>query len=329
MTSNLKFGLLLPHFGAHMSVADCLEGARRAEAYGFDSVWVRDHLVFKPHAGEGGDPSHLECLMLLAALAPVTTKLQFGTAMAICHRHPIHLAQSCAGLSEISKGRFILGLGLGGFPHEFAAAGRPSSLTERAELARINIEICRTLWRGETVSHRSAYFEFKDVALKPRPDKSIPIWIGGSTPAACRRAVALGDGWMPARINYPTFGKRIEYLRSLCAEAGRPMIETAVMPFTTIGKDVENALRGIDVKGLLDEAHNSSTWVKPASGKFETREDLGGVLIAGSPADIVRESATYEAAGANHIVYDLRLRFNDWYEQIDLLGKEVLPALRS
>jgi hypothetical protein len=53
------------------------------------------------------------------------------------------------------------------------------------------------------------------------------------------------------------------------------------------------------------------------------------VLIAGSPADIVRESQTYEAAGANHIVYDLRLRFTDWYEQIDLLGKEVLPALRS
>ena len=102
MASKLKFGLLLPHFGAHMSVADCREGARRAEAYGFDSVWVRDHLVFKPHAGEGGDPSHLECLMLLASLAPATTQLQFGTAMAICHRHPIHLAQSCAALSEIS-----------------------------------------------------------------------------------------------------------------------------------------------------------------------------------------------------------------------------------
>jgi len=249
--------------------------------------------------------------------------------MAICHRHPIHLAQSCAALSEMSNGRLILGLGLGGFPHEFAAAGRPSGLAERAELARINIEICRALWRGETVSHRSAYFEFTDVALKPQPRKSVPIWIGGSTPAACRRAAALGDGWMPARINYPTFAKRSEYLRTLCAQASRPMVETAVMPFTTIGKDSESALRGINVKGLLDEAHNSSTWVKPPSGKFETLEDLGGVLIAGSPADIVRESQTYEAAGANHIVYDLRLRFSDWYEQIDLLGREVLPTLRS
>ena len=329
MTGKLKFGLLLPHFGDHLSVTDCREGARRAEAYGFDSVWVRDHLVFKPHAGEGGDARHLEGLLALSALASVTTKLQFGTAMAICHRHPIHLAQSCAGLSEISNGRLILGLGLGGFPHEFAAVGLPTSLAERAELVRVNIEICRALWRGETLSHRSAYFEFRDVALKPLPKKPIPIWIGGSSPAACRRAVTLGDGWMPARINYPTFNKRVEYLRGLCAQAGRPMVETAVMPFTTLGKDVASALSGINLNDLLDEAHNSSTWVKPPSGKFETLEDLGGVLIAGAPADIVRESQTYEAAGANHIVYDLRLRFDDWYDQIDLLGKEVLPALRS
>ena len=106
------------------------------------------------------------------------------------------------------------------------------------------------------------------------------------------------------------------------------MVETAVMPFTTIGNDIA-ARCAASTQRLLDEAHNSSTWVKPPSGKFETLEDLGGVLIAGSPADIVRESQAYEAAGANHIVYDLRLRFTDWYEQIDLLGKEVLPALRS
>ena len=64
---------------------------------------------------------------------------------------------------------------------------------------------------------------------------------------------------MPARINFPTFRKRMAYLRSLCVEAGRPMVDTAVMPFTTIGKDAEDALRGIDINGLLDEAHNAST----------------------------------------------------------------------
>jgi probable F420-dependent oxidoreductase len=329
MSTRLKFGLLLPHFGEQASVEKCLEGARRAEAYGFDSVWARDHLVFRPHASDGSDNSHIECLLLLAAVAAATSKISLGTAMTICHRHPIHFAQSFAGLSAISSGRVILGLGLGGFPHEFAAAGRPSTLQERAKLAELNLEICRKLWAGETVSHRSEYFAFQNVALKPTPEKPIPIFIGGSTPAACRRAVALGDGWMPARINLPTFAKRIEYLRTLCRQAQKPMVRTAVMPFTTIGKNQEGALRGIDVKSLIDDAYNFSMWVKPPSGKFETLADIHGVILAGSPTDIVRETRAYEQAGADHIVYDLRLRFADWYEQIVWLGKEVLPALRG
>ena len=329
MSSKLKVGLLLPHFCEQASLEKCLEGARRAETYGFDSVWARDHLVFKPHPGEGGDNSHIESLLLLSAVAAVTERLTLGTAMTICHRHPIHLAQSFAALSAISSGRVIMGLGLGGFSHEFAAAGRPSQLQERAKLARLNIEICRRLWAGENLSHKSDYFEFANVALKPTPVEQIPIYIGGSSPASCRRAVELGDGWMPARINFATFSARIEYLYELCQQAGKPMVKTAVMPFTSIAKDQESALAGIDVNGLIDEAHNVSTWVKPASGRFSTLEDIAGVILAGPPADIVRQSRVYEESGANHIVYDLRLRFSDWYGQIDLLGREVLPALRA
>jgi alkanesulfonate monooxygenase SsuD/methylene tetrahydromethanopterin reductase-like flavin-dependent oxidoreductase (luciferase family) len=89
MGTNLKFGLLLPHFCEHASVANCLEGARRAEAYGFDSVWVRDHLVFEPHGIEGSDNTHVEGLLLLSAIAAVTNRISLGTSMAICHRHPI------------------------------------------------------------------------------------------------------------------------------------------------------------------------------------------------------------------------------------------------
>jgi alkanesulfonate monooxygenase SsuD/methylene tetrahydromethanopterin reductase-like flavin-dependent oxidoreductase (luciferase family) len=329
MSTRLKFGLLLPHFCEHASVEKCLEGARRAEAYGFDTVWARDHLVFKPHASDGSDNSHIESLVLLSALAATTKQLTLGTAMTICHRHPILLAQSFAGLSRIANGRVILGLGLGGFPHEFAAAGRPSTLPERAKLAEINIDICRKLWAGEKLSHRSAYFAFDNVEIKPTPVKPIPIFIGGSTLAACRRAVANGDGWMPARINLPTFVQRVDYLRMLCQQAQRPMVRTAVMPFTSIGANQEDALRGINVKSLIDDAYNFSKWVKPPSGKFETLADIHGVLLAGSPSDIVRETHAYEQAGADYVVYDLRLRFVDWYEQIDLLGHEVLPALRA
>src|SRR5215475_7151877 len=166
MTANLKFGLVLPHFGQHASTKKCLEGSIQAEAYGFDSVWVRDHLVFTPYAMEGTDNTHIEGLLILSAVAAVTRKLTLGTAMTICHRHPIHLAQCFAALSRIANGRVIMGLGLGGFPHELSAAGLPSTTAARQDLAKINAGLCRRLWAGETVSHEDNYYSFENVTLR-------------------------------------------------------------------------------------------------------------------------------------------------------------------
>jgi len=329
MKKRLKFGLLLPHFCEHASIESCLVGARRAEAYGFDSVWVRDHLVFEPHGIEGSDNTHIEGLLVLAAIAATTRKISLGTSMTICHRHPIHLAQLFAGLSRISNGRVVMGIGLGGFPHEFAAAGYPTGLEERAELVQTNVEICRRLWSGEKVSFKNEYFDFTDVALKPTPVKPIPIWYGGGTPAACRRAVEYCDGWMPARTTLATFAKLVEYSRGLCEQAGKPMVSAAVMPFTSVARDGDAALRDINVPSLIAEANKFPTWVKPSGGVFSSLEDIRGLILAGTPADIVREARAYENAGANLIVFDLRFRYADWLEQIGLLGKKVLPALRN
>jgi len=329
MATNLKLGLLLPHFGEHASIEKCLIGAAKAEAYGFDSVWVRDHLVFEPHGIEGNDRTHIDGLLLLAAVASVTKTLILGTSMVICHRHPIHLAQLFSALSAISDGRLIMGMGLGGFPHEFAAAGRPSTLADRAKLAKTNAAICRRLWAGEKVSHRDDAYDFKDVRLKPTPVRPIPIWCGGGTPASCRRAAEYGDGWMPARITLTSFKTCVTYLRELCQNAGRPMITAAVMPFTSIGKSKAAALSALNVHSLIAEAEKYPTWVKPPSGRFSTLENIEGFLLAGTPDDIVRATRAYEQAGADHIVYDLRFRYADWHEQVDFLGKEVLPALRA
>ena len=329
MRTCLKLGLLLPHFCEHASAEKCLEGAQRAEACGFDSVWVRDHLVFEPHGIEGSDNTHIEGLVVLSATAATTKNIMLGTSMAICHRHPIHLAQLFAGLSAISNGRVIMGMGLGGFPHEFAAAGYPIGIDGRVELVRSNVEICRRLWAGERVSYKNDYFNFTDVALKPTPLKPIPIWYGGGTPAACRRAVEYCDGWMPARITLASFTKLVGYIRELCEKAGKPMIRAAVMPFTSVAQDRATALKHVNVEALVSEANKFSTWVKPRSGNFTKLNDIQGFILAGTPADIVHESRAYLEAGADHIVYDLRFRYADWLEQIDLLGKEVLPALRA
>lgn len=106
------------------------------------------------------------------------------------------------------------------------------------------------------------------------------------------------------------------------------MVTTAVMPYTSVARSREEALTGVDVAGLIRSTNGIRQLLKPASGEFATLEDIEGVLLAGTPEDIVRHSLAYAKAGADHIVFDLRLRYTDWHEQIELLGQEVLPALR-
>jgi alkanesulfonate monooxygenase SsuD/methylene tetrahydromethanopterin reductase-like flavin-dependent oxidoreductase (luciferase family) len=102
-----------------------------------------------------------------------------------------------------------------------------------------------------------------------------------------------------------------------------------VIPPTSVEATREEALRDVNVDGLLTWANNARFWVKPPSGRFETWEDLEGTLIAGSPDDVVEECLKFQAAGCEHLVFDFRFKFDRFFEQIELLGREVLPRLRT
>jgi hypothetical protein len=134
---------------------------------------------------------------------------------------------------------------------------------------------------------------------------------------------------MPGRIPMLTFIKMVGYLRDQYKGHGRPMGTVAAIPIVSIDRDLDTALSKVNTPGLIKEGNNPSkkTWVN--YGKFKTYDDIRGLLLAGKPEDIVRDTKEYEKNGLNHIVYDLRFRFADWYQQIDYLGKEVLPALRA
>jgi alkanesulfonate monooxygenase SsuD/methylene tetrahydromethanopterin reductase-like flavin-dependent oxidoreductase (luciferase family) len=131
---------------------------------------------------------------------------------------------------------------------------------------------------------------------------------------------------LPARVTLQTFAKRVEYLRGLCRDAGRPMIEAAVMPLTSVGKDRAAALSGIDLNTIIAESQRFTSWMRESP---QSDDPSRGLTLAGAPADIVRECRAYAAAGADQIVFDLRLRFDAWYEQLERLGEEVLPVLRA
>jgi alkanesulfonate monooxygenase SsuD/methylene tetrahydromethanopterin reductase-like flavin-dependent oxidoreductase (luciferase family) len=116
-------------------------------------------------------------------------------------------------------------------------------------------------------------------------------------------------------------------MRQKAEESERPLPTVAVIPPTSVEESREDALRDVNVEGLLAWANKAKYWVKPPSGRFETREDLEGTLIAGNPDDVVEECRKFEDAGCEHLVFDFRFKFDRFFEQIELLGKEVLPRL--
>ena len=132
-----RFGLLVPHFGEEADQDLLVEGARLADRLGFDSLWVRDHLVFHPHGMEGTDRTFIEPLVTLTYLAAVTERIGLGAATIIPFRNPINLAYSIASMSWLTRRRFDLGIGAGNFQHEFDVIGqgtlkRPELMKEQA-----------------------------------------------------------------------------------------------------------------------------------------------------------------------------------------------------
>ena len=323
----MRTGLLLPHFGEHADPEKIVKGSQLAEKLGFDSVWVRDHLLFEPHGEfENPDTTFYEALTTLSAIGASTTRLTLGTGALIPFRHPLVLAQQVATMVKFFGPRIILGMGSGNFDHEFDAVGLGG--VPRPELVIDNFKILRELWEKDGVSWGQEPFSFDDASQSPKPGADVvPLWYCGTTPKSARLAAQFGNGFLPGRIGIDTLRKRIALLREQAELHQRPMSTVGVIPTASVAASREKALARINVPGLLQWANNAPFWVKPASGRFETVEDLAGVLIYGTPDDIVEQALELKKAGLDHLAFDFRLSFPEWEEQMQMIGEEVLPRL--
>jgi len=321
----MELGVLAPHFGRFASTDALYRFGRKAEEYGFDSVWARDSLLYAPLYDDHPDRTFVDPFAALSALGARTDSLTVGTGVASAYRHPVHLARLYASLDFLSATDVIAGLGLGGIRAEFELYSLP--FDRRVERHRETVEILRRLFTGERTSFDGEHFAFENVTIQPAAEE-IPIWGGGSSPAAVERAGEYCDGWLPGRINFETFGTAVRALREQTDENGRPMPETGAMPLVSIDESRERALDAVDLSALYEEIEERHTyWKRPESGAFESVEDLGGVLMVGGPAEIIEGVEEYRRLGADHLVLDLRLRFEEAERCLDLLGEEVLPRL--
>lgn len=325
----MKFGLLMPHFGAHADRSLLLDGAVLAESHGFDSLWVRDHLVFEPHAEmEAADITFYEALTTLTAIGAVTDEITLGTGSLIPFRHPVNLAICIGTLCSLVGERVVLGFGAGTFDHEFELIDMADA--DRVELVRSNAEILRRLLTEDGVTHSDDTYSFENISIEPKPARPVPFWYCGATPKSARLAAEYCDGWMPGRTTLLTIEQRVATMRELTSESGRPMPTIAVIPPTSIAATSELANEGVNLDGLLAWANKRGKWwAKPSSGEFKTAEDIEGSLISGNPDEVVEQLRAFAAVGVEHLVFDLRMNFERWFGSIELLGREVLPALRD
>jgi len=286
-----RLGYLLPTRERVMEgrdeTASLLALAERAEALGFDSVWVGDSLLARPRH----DP-----LTLLAAVAARTRRVELGTAVLLpALRNPVVLAQQVATLDRIAEGRLILGVGIASdVPNiraEFEAAGVP--FDKRVGRMVEGLALARALWTGKPVDWEGRW-TIKSGVLGPTPHRpgGPPIWISGSVTPARARAGRLYDGWFPNGPTAVEYAGQWEEVQAAARAAGRdPAALTGAM-YLTLAIDENDARADATLNAFLEQYYGQRPDV------MRKRQ----MCFAGSAAGAAAWLAAYVDAGASHLV---------------------------
>ena len=269
-----------------------------------------------------------DALTTLTAIGAVTERIELGTGSLIPFRHPLITALMAGTITQLVGPRLILGFGAGTFDHEFEAIGWGD--LDRVEMVRSNAEILERVFTENDVTYSDDNFSFKDVTIEPKPvGGRVPFWYCGATPRSARLAVEFCDGWMPGRISMLTLEKRI----AVDARPGRRAGQGRRRPSPSSRRRPSRRR----ARRPSSTSTSPGCWpgpTRPSSRSSRRRarsrrvEDLSGQLIVGSPDEAVAEVEKFRALGVEHLVFDFRFKFDRWFEQIELLGTEVLPKLR-
>jgi len=283
----MQLGCHLPVYGPAATREALTLFARRAEALGYDSLWVSDHVVIPytirsryPYNATGDFPlspetDFLEPLTVMALVAGVTSKIRLGTSVLVLpHRHPVLTAKMLATIDHVAPGRVILGAGVGWMKEEIELFGVTHE--RRGAWSDEAIKVMRACWTGERVSFKGEFFTLDSLGVRPKPAAgTIPIWIGGHTERALKRVVTLGDGWHAAFPSVEKMREGITELKKACAREGRDPATLTI-----------SARVGLPARKSADES----------VAELRALRDLGvhHVILESRMRDIPEMTATYE-----------------------------------
>ena len=312
----MEFGLHLPASSSAVKSEDLIRFVQQAEALGFYCVTVADHVIVPknisipyPYTVDGKYPGtgyHLETLVTMSFLAGATERIRFLTSVMIApYRNPVITAKMLASLDVLSQGRVIVGLGVGWMKEEFDNLKAPS-FNERGRVTDEYIKAFRELWTKDNPSFAGKHCSFSDIIFLPKPVQkpTIPIWIGGHSKQALRRAGELGDGWHPIG-GVPTIplepqdvARDLEILAGYAQKAGRNPKEICVA-----------------LKGSLFDREKQTT-----PGKRRR--------FLGTAEDIASDIRDYRQVGVDTMIFDVRRPTpTETLERMEWMAKEVIAKV--
>lgn len=312
----MQYGLHLPVSDPGAKPEQLIRFAQRAEELGFFCVTVPDHIVIprnisspypytldKRYPGAG---HHLEQMTAMAFLAGATQRLRFVASVMIApYRHPVVVAKMLSTLDFLSHGRVILGLGVGWLKEEFQIVGAPR-FEDRGRVTDEYIRAFKELWTKENPAFKGTYCSFSDLTFLPKPVQKphIPIWIGGHSNHALRRAAELGDGWHPIG-GVPTIALEPEELERKLATLAEYARAAGRSP-----KEIRVAFKA--------SLYDRGTEIRAGKRRRFT----------GKPAEIASDVRDYRKAGVDCLILDVRTPDPaQTLERLEWLAQEVLPKV--
>ena len=301
--AEMQFGAALPFVQQMPGAPDwetsddpraLLAVAKRADELGYAWAPCSDHVIVPKRALASMGATWYEPATTLAFVAAATQRLRLLSHVVILPYHsPFDIAKQYATLDRLSGGRVILGVGVGHLRAEFAALGAPYEA--RGAATDEYIRIIATLWEQEEASFQGKFHQFEEVRLAPRPAQQPrpPIWVGGNSRRAARRAAELGDGWVPFQVTPDEVRDRLDYVRRLAARDTPLEVVVPAAP--------------VEITALA---------VDGARARF-----------SGSREQVIDDIGEYRDAGVTGMTVGFRARsLEEQLEKLERFAREIAPA---
>jgi probable F420-dependent oxidoreductase len=306
----VRFGVGTPQIFGAMPVnpAEIQSYLRRAEALGFHSLWVQEPMGVR-------NTNALEGVSFLSYAAAVTERILLGPAVLLIPlRNPVPLAQSLATLDQLSGGRLIVGVGLGAYTHVYPAYGVPAE--RRAVRYAEALKIMKTLWSEERVNFEGEFWKLTNASLSVKPVQKPhpPLWFGAGAPAALKRAVDMGSGFIGAGSSSTAdFKEQVGLVRRLLEESKRDPSNFMIAKRVYMAIDRH---RGRASKRLRE-------WFGWYYGRAEMADQ---VTVCGSEQECIDGLGEIIQGGAGLLILNPLFEMMD---HLELLAHDIVPKLRA